>query len=114
MKTKSFFRSVILLPLLISVLFACKKESDLTGQLKVSFANKSGDITMLVYAIENTDFPISSFKLDISGNGSTELNMGNYMVKVSSGINYSSIGVQIKPNQTTSIFWGTDNQPYIQ
>ncbi len=114
MKTKLLFRVTILMFLLTGFLFGCKKDSDLVGKLKVSFAYRSGDATILVYAIENTNYPIATFQTDIKGNGSTELNMGNYFIRVSSGVYYSSIGIQIRPKETTSVYWGADNQAYVQ
>lgn len=85
-----------------------------TGNLSLSFTNHPSDINVVLYSIENLDIPIDYLQPDSNGKAIKELNMGNYYIEVSSSTFFSPTGFQIKPNQTTTIIWGANNESEVQ
>jgi len=110
MKVIKRVKVVFVLMMLFGILSSCNKDEESnTGQLNLYFHNYSSDIEVILYSMEDTSIPIDVMLLNQDREKKENLLIGNYYVKVDSKKYYSSIGFQIKPDQTTTISWGVDN-----
>ena len=103
---------VLLLFLLVFSFTSCLKEDDFNqdGNLNISFSNRSSDIILSIYSIENETIPIYKVSMDNRAEINIPLNVGNYIIKpYSSSTFYGSMGFQIMKNKTTYIEFDNNN-----
>ena len=116
MRTVKLVRPFLLLLLSIAVLSGCKKdEISTTGSVKITYANRPSDLTVLISPAENPQLAITDWLTpDSYGTLTYELNIGNYILISSSSTFFPNVGFQIKAGQTTEIKFGADNGGHVQ
>ena len=115
MKKLQFQRLPILSMFFLLSFSGCNEEEVLnTGTLSLSVVNHENVVDVAVYSLDNLSLPIDRIKLDRNGSARKTLNMGNYLISVVSDNHYGDIACQVRPNGTTSIKWGDDNNPFLQ
>lgn len=113
MKAIKFIKPCLIIIVLLAVMSGCKKDV-FTGSLKINFTNHPADLTVVIIPAENPVLPITSnLRPDANGVVSVTLNPGNYIVDCSSTTYFSETGFQIKPGETTTIYYGTNNSGVI-
>lgn len=116
MRTIKFIKPCLIILVLLAVLSGCKKDEDsLTGQVKISYANASADLTIAISPIENSQVSIvENLRVDNKGALTYELNAGNYILSSYSSTFFPKVGFQVKPGATTVIYFDPTNDGKVQ
>ena len=113
-KIRTFILFIILTALVGSMTNCQEDETFNTGTLSLHFTNHSSDMYANIFSIDNLSIPIDKIPIYNKNTGRV-LNIGNYYIQVySNNSSYSSIGFQIRAQNTTTIRWDDDNIAVLQ
>ena len=92
---------LILAGILLGVSSCSNDAEELQGKLVITFAKPTKGLKVAICSMENTKYPIL-----------VSLNIGNYYIKPSddSSDMYSDIGIQVRPDKTTTVTYDESRQ----
>ena len=98
---------LILAGILLGISSCSNDAEELQGKLVITFGLK-----VAICSMENTKYPILVESPNVNGVLKVSLNIGNYYIKPSddSSDMYSDIGIQVRPDKTTTVTYGESRQ----
>jgi hypothetical protein len=103
---------LILAGILLGISSCSNDAEELQGKLVITFAKPTKGLKVAICSMENTKYPILVESPNINGVLKVSLNIGNYYIKPSddSSDMYSDIGIQVRPDKTTTVTYGESRQ----
>lgn len=103
---------LILAGILLGISSCSNDAEELQGKLVITFAKPAKGLKVAICSMENTKYPILVESPNVNGVLKVSLNIGNYYIKPSddSSDMYSDIGIQVRPDKTTTVTYGESRQ----